>query len=35
MPPHCDTREGPVIKAAKKALETGNKNYILIRVPEE
>jgi hypothetical protein len=35
MPPHCDTRDGPVVKAAKKALETGNLNYILIWVPEE
>ena len=23
MPPHCDTRDGPVVKAAKKSLETG------------
>jgi hypothetical protein len=35
MPPHCDTRDGPVVKAAKKALETGNLNYILIWIPEE
>ena len=35
MPPHCDTRDGPVVKAAKKALETGNLNYVLIWVPEE
>lgn len=33
MPPHCDTRDGPVVKAAKKALETGNVNYILIWIP--
>jgi hypothetical protein len=35
MPPHCDTRDGPVVTAAKKALETGNVNLILIWVPEE
>lgn len=34
MPPHCDTRDGPVVKAAKKALETGNLNYVLIWIPE-
>ena len=26
MPPHCDTLDGPVVKAAKQALETGNIN---------
>lgn len=35
MPPHCDTRDGPVVKAARKALETGNPNYILIWIPQE
>ena len=35
MPPHCDTRDGPVVKAAKKALETGNLNYLLIWIPKE
>lgn len=35
MPPHCDTRDGPVVKAAMKALETGNLNYVLIWIPEE
>ncbi len=35
MPPHCDTRDGPVVKAAKKALETGNLNYVLIWIPKE
>ncbi|MDD1668592.1 MAG: DUF6448 family protein [Methanomicrobiales archaeon] len=35
MPPHCDTRDGPVVTAAKKALETGNVNLVLIWVPEE
>ena len=35
MPPHCDTRDGPVVKAAIKALETGNPNYVLIWIPKE
>src|SRR5512136_2790542 len=35
MPPHCDTRDGPVVKAAKLALEKGNINYVLIWVPKE
>lgn len=35
MPPHCDTRDGPVVKAAMKALETGNVNYVLIWVPKD
>lgn len=35
MPPHCDTRDGPVVRAAQKALATGNVNYVLIWVPEE
>ena len=34
MPPHRDTRDGPVVQAARKALETGNVNLILIWVPE-
>lgn len=29
---HCDTMEGPVVKAAQKALETGNVNLVLIWV---
>lgn len=29
MPPHCDTMDGPVVQAARKALETGNVNLIL------
>jgi hypothetical protein len=32
MPPHCDTLDGPVVKAAKRALETGNVNLILLWV---
>jgi len=35
MPPHCDTRDGPVARAATKALETGNLNYVLIWIPKE
>lgn len=26
---HCDTMEGPVVKASQKAIETGNINYVL------
>jgi len=33
MPPHCDTRDGPVITAARSALDTGNVNLVLIWVP--
>lgn len=29
---HCDTMEGPVVKASQKALETSNINYVLIWV---
>jgi hypothetical protein len=29
---HCDGMDGPVIKAAQKALETGNINLVLIWV---
>ncbi|QQS35041.1 MAG: hypothetical protein IPM56_12345 [Ignavibacteriales bacterium] len=32
---HCDSVEGPVIKAAQKSLETGNVNYVLIWIPEK
>ena len=35
MPPHCDTRDGPVVKAAMKALETGNPNHVLIWIPRD
>ena len=35
MPPHCDSLSGPVVKMAKKALETGNVKYILPYVPQE
>ena len=33
MPPHCDTRDGPVVTATKRALESGNVNLALIWVP--
>ncbi|RPI04837.1 MAG: hypothetical protein EHM64_08590 [Ignavibacteriae bacterium] len=32
---HCDTMEGPVVKAAKKALDTGNINLVLVWVQEK
>ncbi len=35
MPPHCDTMDGPVVKAAKRALDTENVNLILPWVPKE
>ncbi|MCP8317539.1 MAG: hypothetical protein H3Z51_11890, partial [archaeon] len=35
MPPHCDTMDGPVVKAAKRALDIGNVNLILPWVPKK
>ena len=35
MPPHCDSLDGPVVTAAKKALEADNVNLILPYVPKE
>jgi len=32
---HCDTMEGPVVKAAMKALETGNVNLVLVWVQQK
>jgi len=32
---HCDSMEGPVVKASIKALETGNINYVLVWVRVE
>ena len=32
---HCDTEDGPVVKDAKKALETGNVNNVLVWVKKE
>lgn len=34
MPPHCDTMDGPVVKAARMALEKGNVNLILPWAPK-
>lgn len=35
MPPHCDTLDGPVVKAAIMALEKGNINLILPWIPKQ
>ncbi len=35
MPPHCDSMDGPVVTAARKALEAMNVNLILPYVPKE
>ena len=35
MPLHCDTLDGPVVAAAKKALETRNVKVILPWVPKK
>jgi len=35
MPPHCDTMDGPVVKAAKRALGTGRVNLVLPWVPRK
>lgn len=35
MPPHCDSMDGPVVKAARQALETGDVNLVLPYVPHE
>lgn len=35
MPPHCDTLDGPVVRAARKALEAGDVKLILPYVPQE
>ena len=32
---HCDTMDGPVVKAAQKALETGNINLVLVWVQQK
>jgi len=32
---HCDSMDGPVVKASQKALETGNINYVLVWVRAE
>lgn len=35
MPPHCDSIDGPVVKAAMNALDTHDVGAILPFVPEE
>jgi len=35
IPPHCDTRDGPVARAVRKALESGNINHILIWISRD
>lgn len=35
MPPHCDSLDGPVVTAAKKALEAGNVDIVLPYVPKD
>lgn len=35
MPPHCDSMDGPVVKAAMKALEAGDVQAVLPFVPKE
>lgn len=34
MPPHCDTKDGPVVKAAREALNAANVKIILPYVPK-
>ena len=33
MPPHCDSLDGPVVTAARRALETGDVTLVLPFVP--
>lgn len=35
MPPHCDTLDGPVVRAARQALSTGDVAHVLPWVAEE
>lgn len=35
MPPHCDTKDGPVVKAAQKALDQANVDLILPYVKKD
>lgn len=35
MPPHCDSMDGPVVKAAIQALNTGRVEHVLPYVPEQ
>jgi hypothetical protein len=34
MPPHCDSLDGPVVRAAQRALEAGNAALVLPFVPQ-
>lgn len=34
MPPHCDTMDGPVVTAARRALDSGNVNIALAYIPK-
>lgn len=34
MPPHCDSLDGPIVRAARRALEAGNVDIVLPFVPE-
>jgi hypothetical protein len=35
MPPHCDSLDGPVVTAARRALDAGNVDAVLPFVPEQ
>lgn len=35
MPPHCDSMDGPVVTAARQALDAGEVNLILPYVPKD
>ena len=35
MPPHCDSKDGPVVKAALRALDQGDVAVVLPYVPED
>lgn len=35
MPPHCDSLDGPVVRAAQRALDAGNVAFVLPYVQKE
>jgi hypothetical protein len=35
MPPHCDSLDGPVLAAARRALDAGDVDLVLPFVPEQ
>jgi hypothetical protein len=35
MPPHCDSLDGPVVAAARRALDAGDVDLVLPFVPEQ